>query len=262
MQTVLTIAYDGTDYAGWQRQVNGVAVQQRVEEALAAVMERSVTVRAASRTDAGVHALGQRAVFGWSELKIPLGKLPNVLNGLLPRDISVTDAVNVPDGFNPRHADRKTYRYQFNNAPFPNPLVNRYSAFVPQKLNITLMQEAARHIVGRHDFSAFKATGGSEKTTEREVYECELTGECRGLLTLTVTGNAFLYNMVRIIAGTVLYAGLGKIAPDDIPGIIASRNRTRAGKTMPPEGLTLMRVEYDALGSANYKNGENEKRNV
>jgi tRNA pseudouridine38-40 synthase len=181
-----------------------------------------------------------------------------VLTGLLPRDISVTDAVNVPDEFNPRHADRKTYRYQFYNAPFPNPLLCRYSAFVPQKLNIPLMQEAARYIIGQHDFSAFKAAGGSEKTTEREVYECELTGEGGGLLTLTVTGNAFLYNMVRIIAGTVLYAGLGKIAPGDIPGIIASRDRTRAGKTMPPEGLTLMRVEYDALGSANYKNGENE----
>jgi tRNA pseudouridine38-40 synthase len=246
MQTLLTIAYDGTDYAGWQRQANGVAVQQRVEEALAVVMRRTVTVRAASRTDAGVHALGQRAVFGWeeTELKIPINKLPNVINGLLPRDISVTAAVNVPDGFNPRHADRKTYRYQFYNAPFPNPLLCRYSAFVPRKLNIPSMQKAARHIIGRHDFSAFKAAGGSEKTTVREVYECELTDDSGGLLTLTVTGNAFLYNMVRIIAGTVLYAGLNKIAPDGVPGIIASRDRDRAGKTMPPEGLTLMRVEY------------------
>ena len=245
MQILLTVAYDGTAYAGWQRQKNAISIQQRLEEALSTVIGQPITTRAASRTDAGVHALGQRAAFFAEKLRIPLDKLPQVVNSFLPPDISVTKAVTVHDGFNPRFdAAYKTYTYSTYCAAAPNPLLGRYSAYVPQSLDIEAMKKASQLFTGRHDFAAFMATGSSAKTTVREIYACEIQESQPGLLTLTITGNGFLYNMVRIIAGTVLYAGLGKIGPSDVPGIILSCDRTRAGKTMPPGGLTLVEVGY------------------
>ena len=259
MQILLTVAYDGTAYAGWQRQQNAVAVQQRLEEALQTLLGQPITTRASSRTDAGVHALGQRAAFFADDLRIPLDKLPQVMNGFLPPDVSVTSAMAVSDDFNPRFgAVCKTYTYNTYCAVTPNPLLRRYSAYMPQALDIEAMKKAAGHFTGRHDFAAFMATGSSAKTTVREIYACDVSESQPGLvapfgsgspmqprlITLTVTGNGFLYNMVRIIAGTVLYAGLGKIAAGDVPGIILSRDRTKAGKTMPPEGLTLVEVKY------------------
>ncbi|MDR1664780.1 MAG: tRNA pseudouridine(38-40) synthase TruA [Clostridiales bacterium] len=251
MQALLTVAYDGTRYAGWQRQTNGLAVQQVIEDALAKLMGRAVVLRAASRTDAGVHALGQRAAFGADGLKVPLEKLPEVLNGLLPPDISVTAAEEAQDGFVPRfRAREKTYRYQIQNAPYPNPLIGRYSAWVRQSLDVDAMGEAAAHCIGRHDFKAFCAASRDvfEKSTVREVFSCgvEVREERAGsrLIAVTVTGGGFLYNMVRILAGTLVYAGLGKIPPPSVPEIIASKDRTRAGKTMPPNGLTLVEVVF------------------
>jgi len=245
MQILLTVSYDGTNYAGWQRQENAVAVQQKVEEALSTLLNRQITVTAASRTDAGVHALGQRICFLAPDLRVPLDKLPMVLVGLLPSDISITAAEEVPEDFTPRFSPiHKTYEYNFYNNPYPNPLLARYSAFVPHKLNISEMQEAAKMFIGRHDFAAFCATGSSAKTTVREIFYCEISRQSDSIITLTITGNAFLYNMVRIIAGTILYVGMGKIKPGDIPGIIASRNRTRSGKTMPPQGLVLLEIKY------------------
>ena len=245
MQVLLTISYDGTGYAGWQRQENAVAVQQRLEEALSVLLNRPVITRAASRTDAGVHALGQRAAFFAEDLRVPLDKLPQVVNGLLPPDVAVTAACQVPERFNPRFdALRKTYAYNTYCAPVPNPLLRRYSGYVPQALDIAAMKKAAGFFAGRHDFVAFMATGSSAKTTVREIYACSVDEPQPGLIRLTVSGNGFLYNMVRIIAGTVVYVGLGKIAAGDVPGIILSKDRTQAGKTMPPEGLTLVGVEY------------------
>ena len=245
MQILLTIAYDGTNYAGWQRQENAITVQEKLEDALSVLLGRAVAMRASSRTDAGVHALGQRVCFAAPDLRVPLDKLPMVLVGLLPPDISVAAAQAVQDGFNPRFAAKyKTYSYNMYAAPCPNPLVRRYSAFVPQKLNLEDMQDAAGKFIGQHDFAAFCATGSSAKTTVRKVYNCTVSAESN-LIKLTITGNGFLYNMVRIIAGTVLYAGIGKIKPEDVPCIIASKDRARAGKTMPPEGLVLVEVGFD-----------------
>ncbi|MCL2387125.1 MAG: tRNA pseudouridine(38-40) synthase TruA [Defluviitaleaceae bacterium] len=262
MQILLTVSYDGTNYAGWQRQENAIAVQEKVEDALSELLARPIVVRAASRTDAGVHALGQRAVFSAPDLRVPLDKLPKVLCGLLPNDISITAAEAVPEDFNPRfNAKEKTYTYSIFNAPYPNPLLARQSAFVPEKLDMFAMQEAAKSFIGKHDFAAFCATGSSAKTTTREIMACDVIRNTaytpsliqpkdnsnlqhHGLIALTITGNAFLYNMVRIIAGTILYTGLGKIPPDAIPDIIASKDRTKAGKTMPPQGLVLMEVCY------------------
>lgn len=245
MHILLTIAYDGTNYAGWQRQDNAIAVQEKLENALSVLLSRQITVRSASRTDAGVHALGQRASFFAPDLRIPVDKLPIVLVGMLPPDISVTAAEVVSDEFNPRFdAKCKTYAYNLYHGACPNPLLRRYSVFIPQKLNIDNMKKAAKSFVGRHDFAAFCATGSSAKTTIREIYDCKMDENPDFCYTLTITGNGFLYNMVRIIAGTILYVGTGKILPGSIPQIISSCERKQAGKTMPPEGLTLMSVEY------------------
>jgi len=245
MQILLTVSYDGTNYAGWQRQENAITVQEKLEDALSSLLNRQVQIRGASRTDAGVHAQGQRACFMAPDIRVPLDKLPMVLVSLLPPDISISNAKIVQEEFNPRFdALHKTYAYSFYNAPSPNPLLTRYSTFIPQSLNIESMQTAAQFFVGRHDFAAFCATGSSAKTTVREIYACNVERHPNGLLTLTVTGNAFLYNMVRIIAGTVLYTGIGKIACDEIPKIIESKDRKLAGKTMPPQGLVLLNVGY------------------
>jgi len=248
MRILLTLAYDGTHYAGWQRQINALSVQQVLEEALTTFIKRDVRCTAASRTDAGVHALGQRVAFAAEGLRIPVDKLPRVLNGLLPPAVNVTAAAAVADNFNPRFAARyKTYVYRIYNAPVPNPLLRRYSAFVSRPLDIPAMQKAAQHIVGRHDFAAFCAVGGSAKTTVREIYACTVTqGQT---LDITVTGGGFLYNMVRIIAGTLVYTGLGKIDAGAIPDILAGKNRNRAGKTMPAHGLTLLEVSYDGFST-------------
>jgi tRNA pseudouridine38-40 synthase len=173
-----------------------------------------------------------------------MDKLPAVINAYLPADIAVTAAQAVSDEFNPRFgAKHKTYTYTILNASHPNPLQARYSAFVSHSLDISAMQNAASNFIGKHDFAAFCATGGSAKTTVREIFDCKVVCE-KNLITMTITGNAFLYNMVRIIAGTVLYAGLGKISPREIPQIIAAKDRSLAGKTMPPQGLTLVAVVY------------------
>ena len=244
MQTLLTIAYDGTSYAGWQRQQNAIAVQEKLEDALLQLFGKPIIVKAASRTDAGVHALGQRAAFCVDKMRIPLDKLPQVLNGFLPPDIAVVAAETVSDIFNPRFdALCKTYSYSYYNASLPNPLHTRYSAFVPQPLDIAAMSQAAKSFVGKHDFAAFMATGGSAKTTVREIFACDVTAD-GSIVKLTITGGGFLYNMVRIIAGTLMYVGHGKISADAIPGIIQSLDRKKAGKTMPPQGLTLLAVKY------------------
>ena len=244
MNILLTVSYDGTNYAGWQRQKNAIAVQQRLEEALTGLLKAPIALTAASRTDAGVHALGQRASFIVEHMPIPLEKLPQTINGCLPGDIAVCNAVLVPDDFNPRFsAQEKTYCYQLYNALYPNPLLARYSAFVPQDLNTAKMAAAAAHFVGTHNFAAFCASGSNVKSTERTVFACDVKQK-GPLIKMHITGDGFLYNMVRIITGTIMYTGLGKILPGDIPAIIASCDRTKAGKTMPPEGLTLVEVVY------------------
>ncbi|MDR1532020.1 MAG: tRNA pseudouridine(38-40) synthase TruA [Clostridiales bacterium] len=251
MNILLTVAYEGTNYCGWQRQANGVSVQQRLEDTLAALTGVSVRLTGASRTDAGVHALGQRAGFKIEELKIPVEKLPRVINARLPGDIAVCKAEYVPDTFNARYdAKRKTYRYVYNNAQYPNPLLRNFSWHVPQRLDIVKMEHAAQCLIGRHDFTAFCASHGSARSHVREIYAADIKEE-PDLVTLTVTGSGFLYNMVRIIAGTLMYVGTGKLMPFssqpalwDVEKALRSRDRTLAGKTAPPQGLVLLEVTY------------------
>ena len=243
MQILLTVAYDGTDYAGWQRQDNAIAVQEVIENALFKLYKTPCSLRSASRTDAGVHAYGQRASFFIEKQNIPLEKLPIVINSYLTNDIAIKHACIVSDDFNPRFSIKKTYEYKIYNSKTPDPLNHRYCAYERKPLDISLMKEAYKYFFGEHDFSAFKATGGSAKTSIRQIYDGSIK-KTDNIINLSITGNGFLYNMVRIIAGTLLYVGLKRIPPNEIPKIILSKDRKMAGKTMPPEGLALLEIFY------------------
>ena len=245
MGVLFTVAYDGTDYCGWQVQKNGISVCSALEDALRPVFSEGFSMLGASRTDAGVHALGQRVhLMPKSLCKVPLEKLPQVINGNLPKDIRIVDAVNVIDSFHPiNDAKSKTYRYQIYNHKYENPLMCRYAAFVPVCLDSTVMNNAGMHFVGRHDFAAFCAAGSSVKSTVRTVFSVEV-GRNENTIDITINGDGFLYNMVRIIAGTLVDIGSGKISIKDLPFIISSKDRTKAGKTMPPQGLTLIKIFY------------------
>jgi len=246
MGILLTIAYDGTNYAGWQVQKNAPTVYGALCEALGQVLnEAEFSLLGASRTDAGVHALGQQAHLTTVNMpKIPIEKFPHGINPLLPRDIAVIDAKIVSDSFHPiADAKSKTYSYKIWNNPHRNPLLCNFSAHIRQKLNIAAIRVSCTYFIGEHDFAAFCAAGSSVKTTVREIRSLEISSN-NGVIEILISGNGFLYNMVRIIVGTLVEVGLGKISPKDIPNIILSCDRKKAGKTMPPQGLTLLCVQY------------------
>lgn len=240
---LLTISYDGTNYAGWQLQENAVAVQQRLEEALHRLTGESIRVTGASRTDAGVHALGQRVHFD-THSRIPPDKYPFALNTCLPPDIRVLEGKEVPGDFHARFdAKSKRYTYRIHNAPHASALYRNITAHVPQKLDVERMRQSLPDILGTHDFCAFQASGGTAKTTVRTLTEATLTQE-GSLLTLTVYGNAFLYNMVRIIAGTLTDIGMGRKEPDAFRRALETGDRLALGVTAPASGLELTRVYY------------------
>lgn len=240
---LLTISYDGTNYSGWQKQKNVVTVQGEFDKACSTLFKTDIESIGASRTDAGVHALGQRAVID-VDTSIPAEKIPLALNPLLPDDIVVTHAEEVGADFNPRFkALKKTYEYSIYNAPFRNPLYRNYSEYVRCELDLDSMRTACEAFVGEHDFRAFCASGNSSKTTVRTIYSLDVEKD-GDFIKIRVTGNGFLYNMVRIIAGTLIYVGEGRIAPDDLPEIIASGDRRKAGKTAGPSGLVLVKIMY------------------
>ena len=240
---LLTISYDGTNYSGWQKQKNAVTVQGEFDKACSTLFKTDIESIGASRTDAGVHALGQRAVID-VDTSIPAEKIPLALNPLLPDDIVVTHAEEVGADFNPRFkALKKTYEYSIYNAPFRNPIYRNYSEYVRCELDLDSMRTACEAFVGEHDFRAFCASGNSSKTTVRIIYSLDIEKE-GDFIKIRVTGNGFLYNMVRIIAGTLIYVGEGRIASDDLPEIIASGDRRKAGKTAGPSGLVLVKIMY------------------
>ncbi len=247
-RVLLTVSYDGTKYAGWQRQLNALAVQQVIEEALQSLTGESMRVTGASRTDAGVHALGQRAHFDTSST-IPPDKFPFALNTRLPEDIRITSGYEAPPDFHARFdAIGKTYHYRVHNAPHASALWRDFCAHVPQKLDLDAMRESLLSLVGTHDFAAFEAAGGTAKTTVRTIESAELAQQGE-MLTLTVKGNAFLYNMVRIIAGTMLDIGMGRLGKDAFKRALETRDRLSLGITAPAKGLELHEVRYPpALG--------------
>lgn len=244
---LLTIAYDGTNYSGWQKQKDEtvVTVEGELTKALRQLFRNpALECIGASRTDAGVHALGQRAVID-VETSIPAEKIPLAIRSFLPPDIVVTKAEEVAETFHPRFdCVKKTYEYRFWNAPVKNPKERLYSAYVQKPLDVERMNEGAKAVLGTHDFAAFCAAGAQVSTTVRTIFDChvERQGECVRIL---VTGDGFLYNMVRILAGTLLAVGMGKPEPQAVAEIIAGKDRRAAGQTAAPQGLTLLEIFYD-----------------
>ena len=242
-RVLLTVSYKGTAYAGWQWQDNALSVQQVLEEALSQLTGERLRLTGASRTDAGVHALGQRAHFDTAS-RIPPDKFPFALNALLPPDIRVLEGFSVPSDFHARFDARcKRYTYRIHNAPHASALLGEVTAHVPRPLDLARMREALDALPGTHDFAAFQAAGGTAKTTVRTITEARLRRE-GALITLTVCGNAFLYNMVRIIAGTLVDIGMGRLDPGAFSRALQTGDRLALGGTAPARGLELTRVEY------------------
>lgn len=240
---LLTVEYDGTNYAGWQRQCNGLAVQQVLEETLARACGERIAVTGASRTDAGVHALGQAVHFD-TATRIPPEKFPFVLNTMLPPDIRVHTGREVPPDFHARFMTcGKTYTYRILNSRHGTAIRRHTHVHVPVPLSLEPMQRAAAQLLGTHDFAAFQASGGTAKTTVRTIRRAELA-RAGDEITLVVEGDAFLYNMVRIIAGTLIEIGCHKRGEDAFTEAYATLNRLSLGVTAPPHGLELTRVHY------------------
>ena len=240
---LLTVEYDGTNYAGWQRQINGLAVQQVLEEALQKATRERIVVTGASRTDAGVHALGQAVHFD-TESRIPPEKYPFVLNTMLPRDIRVHSGREVPPEFHARFVTSgKRYTYRIINSRHASALRRNSHVHVPVPLDIGLMRQAAPQLLGKHDFAAFQATGGTAKTTIRTIRSVTLD-RLGDEIILTVEGDAFLYNMVRIIAGTLIEIGQGKRHVNAFTEALETLDRLSLGVTAPPHGLELTQVYY------------------
>ena len=245
----LRLRYDGSRYHGWQVQKNAITVAQTMEEALAKVCGERVKLTGCGRTDAGVHALRYCANFH-SDCTVPVDRMPLAVNSRLPDDIAVVDAVEVPDDFNAiGSCVKKEYVYKILNSRIPDPFLADRVCFYPQRLDISLMQAAARAVEGTHDFKAVRSEGTQTKTTVRTVYWCraEKDGD---LITVSICANGFLYNMCRAMVGTMVYASYGKLIPEEIPALLEKRDRRLTGPTMPPQGLYLNRVWYDGAAGA------------
>lgn len=256
---LLRVAYDGTNYHGWQVQPNAKTIEGELNRVLTQLTGEKIQVTGASRTDAGVHALGNVAVFDTAS-KIPAEKFSYALNQRLPEDIVIQSSLQVADDFHPRHCDCcKTYEYDILNCTFPLPAYRNTAYFLYGDLDLDAMRRACQAFPGEHDFASFCAAGAQVQTTVRTIYSLEVleqplavTG--RGvssqrsperLLTIRVRGNGFLYNMVRIIAGTLVEVGRGHIRPEEVEGIIAACDRAKAGPTAPARGLRLVEIKYD-----------------
>lgn len=240
----LTMAYDGTNYHGWQRQKNGITVQEVLEDILSNMFGKPTVVTGCSRTDAGVHAKVYVCSFS-GETTIPCDKIPFVLNTSLPDDIRAYKCELERDDFNARFETvTKAYEYKILNRAFNDPLLRNFAWHYPVKLDVEKMQEAAELIRGKRDFAAFCAAGSSVKNTVRNLTELSVTKE-GDLITIRAAADGFLYNMVRIITGTLVYAGNGKLNVSDIPDFIEKKDRRLLGITAPPQGLSLVEVNYD-----------------
>ncbi len=240
----LTVAYDGTNYHGWQVQNNGITIESELNRCLTDLLREPIGVIGASRTDSGVHALGNIAVFDTTS-RMPAEKISYALNQRLPEDIRVQRSEEVADDWHPRKcASRKTYEYRIYRAEFPMPVKRLYSLFTYHELDVNRMQEAAAYLEGEHDFKSFCQTGAQVESTVRTLYSVEVEEQGENDLVIRVCGNGFLYNMVRIIAGTLLEIGQGKKDPMDIFAILEAKDRSAAGPTAPAHGLTLMKYEF------------------
>ena len=240
----LTIEYDGKEFNGWQKQPTKLNIQGEIERAISEITGEETELIASGRTDAGVHAIAQIANFKTNS-NFPVEKYPIALNAKLKKSIRIQSAEEVEERFHARYnCIQKTYRYIINNSKYGSSIYRNLEYFVPQKLDINAMKQAAKCFEGKHDFKGFKATGGNNKNTIRTIYKIAIKNENSRII-MELTGDGFLYNMVRIIAGTLLEVGLGKIKPEEIPNIINSKDRTKAGKTLPAHALYLVEVNYN-----------------
>ncbi len=239
----LVVAYDGTNYRGWQVQNNGETIESMLNRAISSLTGEDIHVVGSSRTDSGVHAMGNVAVFD-TEARMAADKFSYALNQRLPEDIRIQNSCEVPSDFHPRYQKTvKTYEYRILNREFPLPAYRLNTHFTYRPLDIARMQEAAQYLEGKHDFQSFCAAGAQVKTTVRTIHE--LTVEKEGdLIVIRVTGNGFLYNMVRIIAGTLMKVGMGEWEPERMTEILEGRDRKLAGPTAPAKGLTLMEIHF------------------
>ena len=239
----LIIEYDGKSFNGWQKQPTKLNIQGEIEKAIEEITGEKVDLTASGRTDAGGHSLGQTANFK-TESQIQIEKFAKAINSKLKKSIVIKSAEEVDERFHSRYSVKsKTYRYIINNSDNGTAIYRGLEYHIPMKLDVKKMQEAMKFFEGEHDFKGFKASGTSSKSSVRTIYKGEVKQEGERII-IEVTGNGFLYNMVRIIAGTLVDVGLEKIKPEGIPEIIESKDRTKAGKTLPPHGLYLLKVEY------------------
>ncbi len=240
----LKLRYDGSRYHGWQVQKEDVSVCQTVQEALSKICEHPVKLTGCGRTDAGVHAMNYCANFR-TDCRIPTDRIALAANSRLPDDIAVLDAIEVPDDFNAiSSCIKKEYIYKIHNSNIRDPFLVKRACFYPQFLDIELMKRAGKAFEGTHDFAAVRSLGTETKTTVRTVHWCRVEKE-NDLITVRICADGFLYNMCRAMVGTMVYAAYGKLAPEDIPGLLEKGDRRLTGPTMPPQGLYLNRVWYD-----------------
>ena len=239
----LIIEYDGKKFGGWQKQPTKLNIQGEIEQAIKEITGEDVNLTASGRTDAGVHSLGQVANFKTNS-NIEISKFAIAINSKLKKSIVIKSAEEVEEDFHARYKCKgKKYRYVINNSYQGTAIYRDLEYHIPQKLDVSKMKQAVKHFEGKHDFKGFRASGTSSKDSVREIYKAEVI-ENGDRITIELTGNGFMYNMVRIIAGTLVDVGLGKITPNDIPEIINSKDRTCAGKTLPAHGLYLVEVYY------------------
>lgn len=244
MRILLVVAYDGTDYHGWQVQENARTIEGELNAALSKLIGKQVEVIGASRTDAGVHGLCNLAVFD-SQMSIPPEKYAYALNSMLPDNIRVRESMQVEDDFHPRkRKTSKTYRYAIDCENIANPLKTRYAYHTYGTLKVDLMSQAAKYLVGEHDFTSFCSVNGTALTNVREIYNITVT-EQESDIYIEVTGGGFLYNMVRIIAGTLIEVGRGRFKPEEVKDILEACDRTKAGPTAPACGLTLLKIDWE-----------------
>ena len=230
---------------GWQKQPNKLNIQGTIEKAIEQITGENIELMASGRTDRGVHSLGQVANFKTNS-NIPIDKFAIAINSNLKKSILIQSAEEVDEQFHSRlSCKRKTYRYIINNSKLGTAIYRNLETHIPMKLNIEKMKQAIKYFEGEHDFKAFKASGTSSKNSIRTIYKAEVIEKEKDKIWIELTGSGFLYNMVRIIAGTLVEVGLGKLEPTEIPTIIKQGKRENAGKTLPPQGLYLVKVEYE-----------------
>jgi tRNA pseudouridine38-40 synthase len=243
MRVKLVVAYDGTNYCGWQIQDNGITVEEVLNKAISELVHEDIKVIGASRTDSGVHALGNVAVFD-TESRIPGEKFSFALNQRLPEDIRIQESCQVADDFHPRYCDTiKTYEYKILNRRFDIPTMRLYTTFVYYPLDVDKMRQAAECLVGEHDFKSFCSSRSQVENTVRTITDLQINKE-GDIISIKVSGTGFLYNMVRIIVGTLMKVGLGMWKPEMVKEILEAKDRSKAGPKAEAAGLTLVEIKY------------------